>query len=226
MIAGFAKKGLVLAMAGTMMLGACTTTDPYTREERTSHTTRGAIGGAIVGGIIGALTNTSSGKQAARNALIGAGIGALAGGGVGAYMDRQEARLRERLEGTGVGIRRDGDFIELVMPGNITFATDQASIRASFYPVLDDVSLVLDEFEQTYILVDGHTDSTGSADYNQRLSEERAGSVAQYMISREIMPERLIVRGYGETRPIASNDTPQGRQQNRRVEIRIEPLTR
>ena len=101
------KHVIALLTAATVLIG-CTTTDPYTREQKTSHTTRGAIFGALGGAAIGALTNTSSGKQAAKNALIGAGVGALAGGAVGAYMDNQEKKLRERLEGTGVGVRRTG----------------------------------------------------------------------------------------------------------------------
>ncbi len=224
MISRLTTKVLVAISAAALLLGACTT-DPYTGERQISRTAIGAGVGALGGAAIGALTNTSSGKQAARNALIGAGVGALAGGGVGAYMDRQEAQLRQRLAQTGVGIRRVGDSIELVMPGNITFDTDVSAIKSNFYPVLDDVALVLNEFDKTYVLVEGHTDSTGSDSYNQRLSEERAGSVAQYFINRRIMAQRLIVDGYGESRPIASNSTPSGREQNRRVEIRIEPFT-
>ncbi|MFP3943934.1 MAG: OmpA family protein [Alphaproteobacteria bacterium] len=218
-------KHVIALLAAAAVLIGCTTTDPYTRESKTSHTTRGAIFGALGGAAIGALTNTSSGKQAAKNALIGAGVGALAGGAVGAYMDRQEAKLRERLEGTGVGIRRTGDTIQLVMPGNITFATDSADISSGFYPVLDDVALVLQEFDKSYVEVEGHTDSTGSDQYNQELSQRRANSVANYMVSREVMPGRLIVRGYGESQPIADNSTATGRRQNRRVEIEISPYT-
>jgi len=219
------KKLLGLFLGATLMLAGCTTTDPYTGEQKTNKTTKGAALGALGGAIVGALTNTSSGKQAARNALIGAGIGALAGGSIGFYMDQQEKKLRERLAGTGVGVTRNGDSILLNMPGNITFATDSADVNGNFYRVLDDVSLVLNEFEKTYINVDGHTDSTGSDSYNMTLSQQRAGSVSQYLVSRQVMGQRLIVNGYGENAPIADNSTPQGRQQNRRVEIQISPLT-
>lgn len=218
-------KHVIAVLAAAVMLIGCTTTDPYTRETKTSHTTRGAIFGALGGAAIGALTNTSSGKQAAKNALIGAGVGALAGGAVGAYMDSQEKKLRERLEGTGVGIRRTGDTIQLIMPGNITFATDSSDISSGFYPVLDDVALVLNEFNKSYVQVEGHTDSTGSDDYNQQLSQRRANSVANYLVSREVLPGRLIVRGYGESEPIADNSTSHGRRENRRVEIEISPYT-
>lgn len=218
-------KHVIAILAAAAVLVGCTTTDPYTRETKTSHATRGAIFGALGGAAIGALTNTSSGKQAAKNALIGAGVGALAGGAVGAYMDNQERKLRERLDGTGVGIRRDGDTIHLVMPGNITFATDSADISSGFYPVLDDVALVLREYDKSYIKVDGHTDSTGGAQYNQELSQRRANSVASYLVGRDILPGRLIVHGYGESQPVADNGTPQGRRENRRVEIEISPYT-
>ncbi len=219
------KKVLGLILGASLMLAGCTTTDPYTGEQKTNKATKGAALGALGGAIIGALTNTSSGKQAARNALIGAGIGALAGGSVGFYMDQQEKKLRERLAGTGVGVTRNGDSIILNMPGNITFATDSAAVNANFYRVLDDVSLVLNEFEKTYVNVDGHTDSTGSDSYNMTLSQQRAASVAQYLQSRQVMAQRLIVNGYGENAPIADNSTAMGRQQNRRVEIQISPLT-
>jgi len=218
------KKLMVLALGASMMLAGCQTVDPYTGEQKTSTASKGAIFGALGGAAIGALTNTSSGKQAAKNALLGAGIGALAGGAVGAYMDNQEKKLRERLAGSGVSVTRVGDSIILNMPGNITFATDSADINSNFYRVLDDVALVLDEFEKTLVNVDGHTDNTGSDSYNMNLSQMRANSVAQYLVSRKIMPQRLIVQGFGESRPIADNSTPQGRQLNRRVEIQISPL--
>ena len=219
------KKLIIALMGAAFVLSACTTVDPYTREEKTSKATRGALFGALGGAVVGALTNTSSGKQAARNAMIGAGIGALTGGGIGLYMDRQEAKLRARLDETGVSVTRVGDSILLNMPGDITFATDSANINSGFYNVLDDVALVLNEFDKTYVDVGGHADSTGSDQYNLDLSNRRAGSVASYLINESVMAQRLIVQGYGESRPIADNSTPSGRQANRRVEIQISPLT-
>lgn len=214
----------VLLISASLVLGACTT-DPYTGERKASHTGKGAAIGAAAGAAIGALTNTSSGKQAARNALIGAGIGALAGGGVGYYMDQQEKKLRQRLQSTGVSVTRVGDNIILNMPGNITFATDSSDINANFYNTLNSVALVFKEYDKTIINVMGHTDSTGSDQYNMELSQRRANSVAQYLIAQNLMPQRFVVQGFGESRPIASNDTEAGRQQNRRVEIQISPLT-
>jgi len=210
---------LILSTAVAVALAGCQTTDPYTGEQKISKTTTGAGVGAAGGAIIGAIAGNRKG------ALIGAGIGALTGGAVGYYMDQQEAKLRARLQGTGVSVTRSGDSIILNMPGNVTFATNSSDISSSFYPVLDSVALVINEFEKTYVDVVGHTDSTGAADYNQRLSERRAQSVSDYLRSRDVLPQRLLVRGMGASSPIASNDTPQGRQQNRRVEIVLMPVT-
>lgn len=219
----YRKIGVAL-VGSAFLLGACTT-NPYTGERQTSNAAKGAGIGALAGAAIGALTNTSSGKQAGRNALIGAGIGALAGGGVGYYMDVQEKKLRDRLQGTGVSVTRVGDNIILNMPGNVTFRTDSSDINSSFYEVLNSVAIVLKEYEKSTVEVYGFTDSTGSDSYNMQLSQRRANSVAQYLVSQGIYAPRLIVQGFGESRPIASNETPEGREQNRRVEIQISPLT-
>ena len=212
---------VALATAVTLALGACQTTNPYTGEQETSKTAKGAgigaIGGAIAGAILG------GGKR--KGVLIGAGLGALTGAAVGNYMDKQEAQLRAQLQGTGVSVTRVGDSIVLNMPGNITFATNSSNISADFYPVLDSVALVINKFEKTYVDVIGHTDNTGPAEYNQRLSEARANSVARYLESQKVLPQRILTQGMGENSPIASNDTPEGRAQNRRVEIRLTPLT-
>ena len=212
---------LVLATAVTLILGGCQTTDPYTGQQKTSNTAKGtgigAVGGAIAGAIIG------GGKR--KGVLIGAGLGALTGAAVGNYMDQEEAKLRARLQGTGVSVTRVGDSVVLNMPGNVTFATNSSNISADFYPVLDSVALVINEFEKTYVDVIGHTDNTGAADYNQRLSEARASSVARYLESQKVLPQRIVTMGMGMNSPIASNDTAEGRAQNRRVEIRLTPLT-
>jgi outer membrane protein OmpA-like peptidoglycan-associated protein len=160
-----------------------------------------------------------------KNALIAAGVGALAGGAIGNYMDRQEAQLRSQLQGSGVSVVRNGNDITLKMPGNITFQTNSADLQPSFYQVLNSVALVLKKYDKTILEVAGHTDSTGSAEYNQGLSERRAQTVAQYLESQGVNSERVMTVGAGETHPIASNDTPEGRQANRRVELTLEPLT-
>jgi outer membrane protein OmpA-like peptidoglycan-associated protein len=211
--------GLVIGLVLSLVLTGCQTTNPYTGEQQTSKTTFGAGIGALGGAAIGAIAGGRKG------ALIGAGIGALTGGAVGNYMDRQEAALRQRLQNTGVSVTRQGDRLILNMPGNVTFNTNSSAITGNFYPVLDSVALVLNEFNQTYIDVVGYTDSTGAAAYNQTLSEQRAQSVAQYLNSREVLRDRFVVRGAGQSSPIASNETPEGRTQNRRVEIELVPIT-
>jgi outer membrane protein OmpA-like peptidoglycan-associated protein len=216
--AGVAMLGAVVALT------ACTTLDPYTREERPARAQRQAVIGAAAGAVAGLITGDSS-MERKKRALVGAGLGALAGAGVGNYMDRQEAKLRAELDRTGVSVTRVGDNITLNMPGNITFATNSADLNAAFFEVLNSVSLVVNEFNQTVIEVAGHTDSTGADQYNQQLSERRASAVAAYLGTRSVRADRVITVGMGETRPIANNETEQGRQQNRRVELTLVPLT-
>jgi len=218
------KSLLAGAVVVCVFLSSCTTLDPYTREEKTSNAAKGAAIGAAAGVAVGLITGDDS-KERKKRALILGGVGAIAGGGVGYYMDQQELKLRKRLEGTGVSVTRMGDNITLNMPGNVTFAVDSSDINSSFYEVLDSVALVLNEFEKTLVEVAGHTDSTGSKQYNQELSERRSKSVAAYLRSRKVRADRLIEVGGGESYPIASNNTPEGRQLNRRVEITIVPLT-
>lgn len=217
--------GIVLVAAAlTAGLVGCQTLDPYTQESKTSSATKGALIGAAAGAVIG-LASGDDAVERRQRALIGAGIGALAGGAVGHYMDRQEARLREELQGTGVSVTRIGDNITLNMPGNVTFATDSSDLRPEFFAVLTSVSKVLKEYNQTVVEVAGHTDSTGTDAYNQGLSERRAGSVAQYLTSQGINRQRLITIGLGESMPVADNSQASGRQANRRVEITMVPLT-
>ena len=214
---------ILILLAVFLVLEGCAT-DPYTGEKKASKASIGAMVGAVSGAVVGAATGDDSDERRKR-ALIGAGVGALAGGGVGYYMDRQEAKLREQLKGTGVSVTRQGDNIMLNMPGNVTFEFDSYNINANFYDVLNSVVLVLKEYEKTLINVYGHTDSIGSDFYNQTLSERRAASVGQYLFSHGILNMRIITQGFGETRPIASNDTEEGRQLNRRVELELVPLT-
>jgi len=215
----------VLAGVVLSTLSGCYTYDPYTGEKKVSDTTKGAGIGAAVGAVAGLLTGGNAAAHR-KNALIGAGIGALAGGAVGNYMDRQEAKLRSQLAGTGVSVTRMGDNITLNMPGNITFASDSAELNPSFYKVLNSVNIVLKQYEKTLVEVAGHTDSTGASDYNQKLSERRANSVAQYLEGQGLRSDRVITVGAGETHPVATNDTAEGRQANRRVELTLTPLTK
>jgi outer membrane protein OmpA-like peptidoglycan-associated protein len=217
-------KRLGIAGVTAILVAGCYTTDPYTGGREVSRTTKGAGIGAIAGAVAGILTGDDS-RERRKRALIGAGVGALAGGAVGQYMDRQEARLRQQLEGSGVSVTRNGDTITLNMPGNVTFQTDSADLRPDFFNVLNSVGLVLKEYDKTLIEVAGHTDSTGSDQYNQALSERRAQSVGSYLQSQGINQQRIITVGGGEAHPVASNDTPEGRQLNRRVELSLEPIT-
>ncbi len=207
----------------TALLLGCTT-NPYTGEQEASNTAKGAAIGAAAGAAVGALTG-DGGDDRRKRALIGAGVGALAGGAVGAYMDAQEAKLREQLENTGVSVTRIGDDIVLNMPGNVTFDVNRDEVKSGFYPVLNSVGLVLNEYDKTLIDVNGHTDSTGTVDYNMDLSVRRAQSVADYIESQGIIHTRVFVQGFGPHYPIADNVSEAGRQQNRRVELVLKPLT-
>ena len=215
---------LMLAVLAAVMVAGCQTIDPYTGEEKTSSATKGAAIGAGAGALLGILTGDDS-KERRKRALIGAGVGAVAGGAVGNYMDRQEAELRQQLQGTGVSVTRVGDEILLNMPGNITFETNSADLKPEFFGVLDSVAIVAQKYDKTVVEVSGHTDSTGSAAYNQTLSEQRAATVATYLDNRGIDRQRILAFGRGLTQPIADNATPEGRALNRRVEIRLSPIT-
>ena len=210
------NKRISVVLLGLWLVG-CTTMDPYTREEKTSSATKGAVIGAAAGAVVGAIANDGKG------AAVGAAVGALAGGGIGHYMDRQEVELRRELEGSGVSVTREGNQIRLNMPGNVTFDTDQTNIRSEFQPVLDSVVKVTNKFDQTTLRISGHTDSVGSDSYNQRLSEHRALSVKDYLALGGVAPQRLTAIGYGESRPLASNSTAAGRAANRRVELDLIP---
>lgn len=218
------KHAIIALTAASFLITACST-NPYTGEQQVSNTAIGAGTGALLGTAAGALLGTTTNVKTRKAMLIGAGIGALAGGGVGLYMDNQEAKLRDRLEGSGVSVTRNGDYIILNMPSNITFATDESDIRPAFYDVLNSVAIVLREFNQTLVDVNGHTDSDGSDEYNEELSSRRANSVAQYLVSQQLDSQRFSVQGYGEGQPVASNTSATGKAQNRRVEIQIVPLT-
>ncbi len=220
---GLLRSGVLVAVVAGLVSG-CMTNDAYTGEKKVSDTTKGAGIGAIAGAALGALTGDNS-KERRKRALIGAGVGALAGGAAGNYMDRQEARLRAQLQGTGVSVSRSGENIVLNMPGNITFATGSADLNANFFSVLDSVVLVVKEYDKTIIDVAGHTDSVGSEQTNQALSERRASTVGTYLKSKGVTDERVATVGLGKSRPIATNDTPDGRQQNRRVELTLTPIT-
>lgn len=210
-----------IAVSTAIMTAACTT-DPYTGQRQISKTAIGAIGGALGGYLLGDLVG---GRSDRTEKIVGAGIGAIAGGAVGAYMDRQEADLRRQTAGTGVDVIRQGDDLILRMPSGITFPVNSAVVQPQFQGTLDQVAQTLASYNQTYIDVLGHASADGPDDYNMTLSQQRAQSVADYLANRGVARARMGVRGFGETQPIASNDTEAGRQANRRVEIKVVPVT-
>lgn len=216
----------VIVMALTVTGWGCTTLDPYTGEKKVSTAAKGAAIGTFAGAALGYLTARDDSRRKRRNAiLIGAGVGGLSGGAVGHYMDRQEMELRQQLEGTGVSVTRQGDNLILNMPSNITFDVNRAEIKSQFMGTLNSVATVLKEYDKTAVEIVGHTDNSGADDYNQRLSMNRAVSVAEYLTAQGIPSIRMETVGYGETRPVSSNDSEAGRQANRRVELTLIPLT-
>ena len=220
----FATTAVVAAVAGSLLLSSCATYTGQTSDPNDpNHTRTGALIGAGIGAVAGLLSGDDA-VERRQHAMIGAGVGALAGGSVGAYQDRQEAALRSQMAGTGVDVVRQGDNITLNMPSNVTFDFDSATLKPQFAPVLDDVARTLSQYNQTVVEVAGHTDSVGTDQYNQALSERRANSVAAYLGSHGVLQQRMITVGAGETRPIASNDSEAGRSENRRVEITLVPI--
>ncbi|MGH6908395.1 MAG: OmpA family protein, partial [Aestuariivirga sp.] len=207
------NRSIFAMVAAGLLLTACAT-DPFTGEQKVSNTAVGAGTGALLGTAAGALVGSTTKAKTGTSMLVGAGLGALAGAGVGAYMDNQEAKLRQRLEGTGVSVTRVGDNIVLNMPSNITFDKDRAEVKPGFYDTLNSVAIVLQEFDKTRVEVDGHTDADGSNEYNEELSQRRASAVAQYLTSQQLNPQRFSVEGLGESQPIASNATASGKAQN------------
>ncbi len=210
-----------VTLATVLATSACVT-DPNTGQRRVSKAAIGGIGGALGGYLLG---DVVGGRHDRTEKIVGAGIGAVTGAGIGAYMDAQEKKLREQTAGTGVDVIRDGDNLLLRMPSGITFAYDSAEVQPQFQPTLNEVASTLSQFPKTYIDIYGHTDADGSEAYNQGLSERRAQSVASYLAAHGVQSARMATKGYGEMQPIASNETPEGKAANRRVEIKIVPVT-
>jgi outer membrane protein OmpA-like peptidoglycan-associated protein len=219
-------KKIIATVSVVLLLQSCSTFDPYTGESKVSKTAIGATAGAGLAAVIAYVSNKDKDSRTRNKRILAATAGGAAvGGGIGYYMDAQEAKLRNRLGDSGVGIQRDGDKINLIMPGNITFATNSSNINTNFISVLNSVAIVLEEYNQTLIVVSGHTDSSGSAQYNQQLSEGRANSVANHLRGQKILHDRLEVISFGEAQPVADNKTTRGRDLNRRVEITLLPIS-
>lgn len=210
------------SLTALLLTTAACTTDPETGNRQISKAAIGGIGGALGGYLLGDLVG---GRRDRTEKILGAGIGAVAGAGIGAYMDEQERKLRAQTAGSGVDVIRQGDDLVLRMPSGITFAFNDAAVQPQFQPTLNEVASVLAQYPKTYIDVYGHTDSDGSDAYNQALSERRAQSVAGYLTSHGVQSARIATRGFGETQPIATNATEEGKAANRRVEIKVAPIT-
>jgi len=212
---------IIAAMASTLALAGCVT-DPETGQQRISRAGGGAAAGAGAGALLGALLG---GRNNRAEVLIGTGIGAIAGGAIGGYMDKQERELRARTAGTGIDVERQGDEINLKLPSGISFDFNSAVVKPEFRPALDQVAQTLASYQSTFIDVSGHTDAVGTVAVNQRLSEQRSQAVADYLSYQGVNRARVATRGFGKQFPIASNDIEAGRAQNRRVEIKLSPVT-
>ncbi len=218
------KKSLIaisVLLSGTIALSGCTT-NPYTGESQAGKAGIGAGLGAALGAGVGMLS--SSKKDRGKGALIGAAAGAALGGGAGYYMDVQEAKLREKMRGTGVSVTRNGDNIILNMPNNVTFDSSSSNLKPAGANTLTGVAMVLKEYEKTAVNIVGHTDSTGTRALNMRLSQQRADTVGSALITQGVAANRIRTSGVGPDQPIASNSSEAGKAQNRRVEITLSPL--
>jgi outer membrane protein OmpA-like peptidoglycan-associated protein len=210
----------VLACAAMAALLASCVDDPNGNGRIYGNTARGAAIGAIGGALLGTLAGGNDG----RNAAIGAAVGGLAGGGVGVYMDRQQAELRQQTAGSRVEVIRHGDQLELLMPADVTFAVDQATIQPAFYDTLNNVTKVLISYPKTEIDIIGHADSDGTREHNQELSERRADAVKAYLERQGVQPIRILTAGRGEDEPLVPNTSAANKAKNRRVQIVLTPI--
>lgn len=217
------KTSLAAAVALCVLSGCASYTGQTSDPNDPNRTRNGALIGAGIGAVAGLLTGGNATERRQR-AMVGAGIGGIAGAGIGAYQDKQEAKLRAQTAGTGIDVSRQGNEITLSLPDGVTFDTGKYALKPQFYPALDKVAAVLNEYDQTAIEVAGHTDSTGSDAINNPLSQNRARAVSDYLAGRGVNSARLTPVGYGATRPVADNATADGRQKNRRVEIHVDAI--
>ena len=205
----FINKTIPLALCFSLVMSGCASTNSEQ--------------GAAIGAIAGAVLGKATGNHKDKRMVFGAAIGAIAGAAIGDYMDKQEQEFRQELSNSGITLKREGDNLRLIMPANVTFATGQSYISANFHHTLDDIAKILVKYDKTLLQIDGHTDNVGTVSFNQSLSEQRADSVKNYLVNKQILSARLKTTGYGELKPIASNSTAENRTLNRRVEIQIVP---
>lgn len=211
-----------LAALSLVTVSGCVT-DPNTGEKKVSRTAIGGVGGAVLGGLLGGVIGGKTGR------IIGAGVGGVAGGVVGYKMDQQIKELKEQTAGSGVDVSETdgGNAILVNLPDGVTFATGSYNINQTFRNTLDKVAASMVQYPDSLIDVYGYTDSTGSTAFNQRLSEQRAQAVAQYLSARGVSAARIRSQGFGEDPNyfVGDNATESGRSLNRRVEIKIIPIT-
>jgi outer membrane protein OmpA-like peptidoglycan-associated protein len=213
----------VLALAGAFIAAGCETNNAYTDQPQTSNATRGAVIGGLAGAAIGALSNP---RDATENALIGGALGAAAGGGIGYYMDRQEEELRQELRAAGVSVVREGDVIHLVMENDILFRSGAHYLEPRARDILSAVARVLNKYKDTYVAINGFTDTTGTRQFNEQLSYDRATSVADALVQFGVDARRLSPRGFGETNLRVATADGVAEVRNRRVELILEPVRR
>ncbi len=212
------KKMLVFGMAGLLFLGACA---PQTKTQ--SGGAYGAAGGAVAGALLGQAIGHDT-EATLVGAAIGAAVGGLAGAGVGQMMDRQEQEMRGALAASdAAAVQREGNLLSVVLKGDVSFDTNSAVVRPGLYGELDRIAGVLNQYPQTLIRIEGHTDSVGSEQHNLDLSRRRAEAVRNLLVQRGVDSSRLEVLAFGESSPLATNETEAGRQKNRRVELKIAP---
>lgn len=181
--------------------------------------TKGGAIGAAAGGAAGAVIGNQFNNNTAVGAIIGAAVGGTAGVLIGNHMDKQAEELSSDLEGAEV--ERVGEGIKITFDGGLMFGVDKEDLNTASQNSLRELAETLKKYEDTNILIEGHTDSSGEETYNMDLSERRAKSVRDFLVNEGVSRSRMTIEGYGELQPIASNDTPEGKQQNRRVEVAI-----
>ena len=199
-------------LAGLLIVGAVSGCSSW------SNTTKGAVIGATAGGAAGAVVGNQAGNTAV-GAIIGAAVGGAAGAYIGSYMDRQVAEMERDIE--GAKIVRVGEGIKITFDSGLLFAVDKSTLNAASLSELAKLAVILNKYEDTHILLEGHTDATGSDEYNLELSRRRSQAVANELAAQNVNPTRFTIMGYGEAQPVDTNDTSYGRQQNRRVEVAI-----
>ena len=215
------RKGFLSLLCCIVFLAGCAQNGTMTKSQTGGLV--GATGGAVAGAILGQAIGHDT-KGTLIGAATGAAIGGAGGYGVGKMMDNQERDMRQALETSeAAAVSREGNLLSVTFKGDVTFDTNSATVRPGLYSEINRVAGVLNHYPQTLIRVEGHTDSVGSDDYNMKLSQRRANTVKLLLTQRGVAPGRIETIGYGETMPVATNNTEVGRQMNRRVEIKIAP---